>query len=371
MRAQTDGGRMVGQDHHAEVLAGSREIVKHRTQNFRVDFFHRQHLVFGLRTVTAFVGGFHVDVNIVVTVAERADCRFRLAAVVGVDVSSRSLHVNRLHPRAEPDALDEVHGGDDRTVQPPLLAEIGKLRFFSGTPKPCRVRGLQSARPPRLVDGMVVENLKTLAHQVVEFPAAVLTLWQVLSNPFAENVMRAHKWVGVVAAANHQAVTVTDPGVESPRVGAEFFLQCGNQFGCLGGGNLVCAVVEHDFVVVVLALVGKCDHVATVSGVLGRHFKPHADRFQRRAPFGINARVERQNCHVGGVALGDHALGNVGNGSDQRFFRKTVHHRFFCGFHRSSVPKRGNFFVRHAVRNQYKVFHIGSSVFSVSMSGII
>ena len=299
-----------------------------------------------------------MDINIVVAVAERADCRFRLAAVVGVNVSRRAFHVNRFHARAKPDALDEIHGGNDRAAQPPLFAEIGQLRLFSGTPEPCRVCGLQSARPPRLVHGMMIQNLKAFTHQVVEFSAAVPAFRQVFSDPFAENIVRAHKGIGIVAAADHQAVAVADAGVEPPRIVAEFFLQRGNQFGCLGGGNFVGAVVEHDFVVVVLALIGERDHIAAVGGVVGRHFKPHAHRLQRGAPLGVDARIEREDRHVCGVAFRNHALGNIGNGSHQCVLGKTVHHRLFCGFHRRPVSEHGNFFIRHAVGNQYKIFHI-------------
>ena len=86
--------------------------------------------------MTALVGTFNVDVNVVDSTLESLDSRLRLALVVGMYVAGCALNVDRLHFGAKTDSLDKVNCGDDRALNTPFFLKGGKSGLFAGAPEP-------------------------------------------------------------------------------------------------------------------------------------------------------------------------------------------------------------------------------------------
>ena len=151
-------------------------------------------------------------------------------------------------------------------------------------------------------------------------------------------------------------MAVADACIEVAKLISEMCLQGLNQLVGLGGGDLVRGMIQHDLVLV-FALVGKSDYVTTVCRFVGSHGKAHADGLQRGTTSRIYLGVKGKNGHICRVALGNHAVGNVGNQTHGGAGGQGVHAGLDCGLHGGTVAKGGDGAVGHSVRDQDKIFH--------------
>ena len=87
---------MIGEHHYLKVLARWLKILIYRTKDKLVDFLNREDLIFELRSVTALIGCFNVNVNKALFVFKRFNSRVCLARKVGVYVARRAFNVNGL-----------------------------------------------------------------------------------------------------------------------------------------------------------------------------------------------------------------------------------------------------------------------------------
>ena len=129
------------------------------------------------------------------------------------------------------------------------------------------------------IDRVVLQNVITCPHQIIE-GLARLAGRQIGTDALADDVVRACKIIGFVAVLPKQAVPIGYAGVEMAHGIAELGFKRANQFVRLGGRDLVGAVIDHDLVIVV-AVLAECDHVAAVSRLSRLHGQAHAHGFKR------------------------------------------------------------------------------------------
>ena len=202
---------------------------------------------------------------------------------------------------------------------------------------------------------MVVEDIPALSHKLVEH-LTVLTVGEVILYALTENIVGAHKVVLVVATVPENTVAVAYAGVEAEDIVTECGVKSLYKLVCLSGGDLVRAVVKH-YLLVVLALVGESNDIASVSHVVFFHCKTHAHRLEGGATLGIHLGVKGEYRHICGIAFGHHAIGYVGNRTYERSCGKHICSGLVCGSHRGFTAKSLYFFISHSVRNENKIFH--------------
>ena len=134
---------------------------------------------------------------------------------------------------------------------------------------------------------MVVEYIIAFFHYFKEFRTAVFYLGKIISDALTEMIVRTCKIVSVIAVLYDKTVTVADTRVEFSCFVSESLLKCLNEHVCFLCGDLICAVVEDNSVLIGYTLViGNRYDVASVSCLVSRHVDSDADSLKGRAPLG-------------------------------------------------------------------------------------
>ncbi len=135
-----------------------------RAENLRVDLLDGIDLLLQLPVVSAFVRRLDMDVDKIRAAREHVDCRSSFSGEVRLVSPRRTLDLDYLHPGAAPDALNQIHRGDYRAVQPRLLKKRRERGLSSLAPKPDGVGGIFTRVPPRPIDGMIRKQTICLVH---------------------------------------------------------------------------------------------------------------------------------------------------------------------------------------------------------------
>ena len=187
--------------------------------------------------MTGLVACLNVEVDKVVGLQGIDGC-LCLALVVGVPKSRGTGHVDDTQSGILADAANEVDSRNDGTASDngETFHQGLHLGPVSPTPRPDAVGRVHAAGHTFLVEGMVLEQLLALQHQVTKqcgrrrsLVHPVLGLGHILAPRLQGDVVRRSAMDVLVAALHDQQVAILDAGVEVDAVGVEMLFQVINQ----------------------------------------------------------------------------------------------------------------------------------------------
>ena len=209
---------------------------------------------------------------------------------------------------------------------------------------------------------MVREQPDALLHQLKE-GTGFLRVGQVVADlPPRDVVGRCQNAQVRGRILPHQAVAVADPGGQ-PEARRQPLIQVADEDSGLFGGDVIGAVVGHDFVPVV-GLVTQGDQVAADGVLAAGEGKAHAGGFQRGTAGVAVSRVIAHGGQVGHIAARRHTGGNGAGHAAKAFCRQPVHDRFVGGLHGGFSSQLWYRRIRHAVTEQNQGSHLSSYSFS-------
>ena len=161
------------------------------------------------------------------------------------------------------------------------------------------------------------------------------------------------------AVVYDKAMTISHAAVKIKFTAAEMLLHGFDYLRRLFGRDIAAGVVKHGLCAVI-RLVAQSDKVAAQSDISLAHLDSDADRLKGRAAGVALLRIESEHAHICNIAAG---FESSGNGPDKSYFaprRKRIDIGLLCDFHRRLSAESLNGIIRHAVAENYSIFHISS-----------
>ena len=128
---------------------------------------------------------------------------------------------------------------------------------------------------------MIFENIIGLLHKFKKFSAAVLSFGKILAYTLAENIVRTHEIVFVVAVLPDKTMAIAYTRVEFTHIVAKLFFKSLYKLISFLGRYFVCTVVDDYSILIILLFLGKSYNVTSVSRFIRLHFYTHPYRFKR------------------------------------------------------------------------------------------
>ena len=156
-----------------------------------------------------------------------------------------------------------------------------------------------------------------------------------------------------------KAMTISHAAVKIKFAAAEMLLHGLDYLRRLFGRDIAAGVVEHGLCAVI-RLVAQGDKVAAQSDIRFAHLDSDADRLKGRASCVALLRIESEHAHICNIAAGFESGGNGSDKSDFTLRRERIDIGLLCDFHRRLAAESLNGIIRHAVAENYSIFHISS-----------
>ena len=199
---------------------------------------------------------------------------------------------------------------------------------------------------------MILENIITCLHYLEKFLAAVFDSGEILTDALTDNIVRTGKIVSVLVGLPHQTMAVAKTCIKMAKIVSKLTVDSLDKLVSLGCGYLIRRIVGYYAILVVILLFSEGNEITSDSSIVILHCKSHTKSLKRRSALGEHLGIEGKNCHICGVALGDHSVGHVGNSSYKRLACKCIHTRLMRLLHWRHTAKRLDLFICHTVRNE-------------------
>src|SRR5262249_39797235 len=142
----------------------SRQYLQQRTNNVPIDLFERLDLFLHLAFVRGLVGRFDMHASQIM-IGQSGNGGPALGRVIGIEISSRTRHINALPTQQPPDTANKIDGADDRAARAINFRKRLQVRSTALPPEPNLRGGALARRAPCLVYWMIAERVAAQTHE--------------------------------------------------------------------------------------------------------------------------------------------------------------------------------------------------------------
>ena len=284
--------RMIRHDKHAEIHAGFFQRICHRADHLLINVLDRGDLIGNASLMSHLVRSFNMHIDeIIPAFCQRFHRRLAFSAVIRIQAAVGAFDCNIVHTGPHRDAFQKINRGDHGPSDAVLLLKGCKRRPCARAPEPGRVCRILSFRPPFYIDRVVLQYIIASDHHVPEHRIRR----QIFPDSSGQDIVGRRQFHHPpvmpdqqmpVACSHVELMSLRIAGTLRLLPFCKFFLQNIQKDSRILRADLSGTVVQDDPVFITVFVFRQRHQITTEGDVVCSHFRPDAERLQRR-PAGI------------------------------------------------------------------------------------